>query len=115
MRNRTLPSLHRTSASHKSPVGTIFFGLSFGDIDYPYFQMFFKDRCDEEKYYGNFSKKRIVIFTRDMESGRDIKFQLMKMNNNKLMQMYNFNTLKFFYTKEGVTEDLKNYIKELFI
>ena len=74
----------------------IFFGMSFGDIDYPYFQMFFKDRCDEDKYYGEFSKKRIAIFTRDIASGRDIKFQLMKMNNKKLMQMYNFNTLKFF-------------------
>lgn len=91
----------------------IFFGMSFGDIDYPYFQMFFKDRCDEDKYYGEFSKKRIAIFTYDIASGRDIKFQLMKMNNKKLMQMYNFNTLKFFYTKDGVNRDIVDYLNEI--
>lgn len=91
----------------------IFFGMSFGDIDYPYFQMFFKDRCDEEKYYGEFSKKRIAIFTRDIASGRDIKFQLMKMNNKKLMQMYNFNTLKFFYTEDKVNKELVDYLNEI--
>lgn len=91
----------------------IFFGMSFGDIDYPYFQMFFKDRCDEDKYYGEFSKKRIAIFTRDIASGRDIKFQLMKMNNKKLMQMYNFNTLKFFYTEDKVNKELVDYLNEI--
>lgn len=91
----------------------IFFGMSFGDIDYPYFQMFFKDRCDEDKYYGEFNKKRIAIFTYDIASGRDIKFQLMKMNNKKLMQMYNFNTLEFFYTKDGVNTIIIDYLDEL--
>lgn len=91
----------------------IFFGMSFGDIDYPYFQMFFKDRCDEEKYYGEFSKKRIAIFTRDIASGRDIKFQLMKMNNKKLMHMYNFNSLKFFYTEDKVNKVLVDYLNEI--
>ena len=91
----------------------IFFGMSFGDIDYPYFQMFFKDRCDEEKYYGEFSKKRIAIFTRDIASGRDIKFQLMKMNNKKLMHMYNFNSLKFFYTENKVDKELVEYLNEI--
>lgn len=92
----------------------IFYGMSFGDIDYPYFQMFFKDRCDEEKYYGNFKKKRIAIFTKDVKSGQDIKLKLMEMNKKKLMQMYNFNTLKFFYTKDGITDDVKDYIKDLY-
>lgn len=91
----------------------IFFGLSFGDIDYPYFQMFFKDRCDENKYYGAFDKKRIAIFTYDIASGRDIKFQLMKMNNNKLMQMYNFNTLNFFYTKDKVNKEIVDYLNQI--
>lgn len=91
----------------------LFFGMSFGDIDYPYFQMFFKDRCDEEKYYGQFSKKRIAIFTRDIASGRDIKFQLMKMNNKKLMHMYNFNSLRFFYTEDKVYKELVDYLNEI--
>ena len=91
----------------------LFFGMSFGDIDYPYFQMFFKDRCDEEKYYGKFSKKRIAIFTRDIASGRDIKYQLMKMNNKKLMHMYNFNSLRFFYTEDKVNKELVDYLNEI--
>ncbi len=91
----------------------IFFGMSFGDIDYPYFQKFFQDRCDEDKYYGEFRKKRIAIFTYDIASGRDIKFQMMKMNNKKLMQMYNFNTLKFFYTKDGVNKEIVDYLNEI--
>ena len=91
----------------------IFFGMSFGDIDYPYFQKFFQDRCDEDKYYGEFSKKRIAIFTYDIASGRDIKFQIMKMNNKKLMQLYNFNSLRFFYTKDKVNKEIVDYLNDI--
>lgn len=91
----------------------IFFGMSFGDIDYPYFQIFFKDRCDENKYYEEFNRKRIAIFTRDVQSGQNIKLQLMEMNERRLMQMYNFNELKFFYTEDGITDKLKDYLNDI--
>ena len=57
--------------------------------------------------------KRIAIFTYDIASGRDIKFQLMKMKNNKLMQMYNFNTLNFFYTKDKVNKEIVDYLNQI--
>ena len=74
---------------------------------------FFKDRCDENKYYEEFNRKRIAIFTRDVQSGQNIKLQLMEMNERRLMQMYNFNELKFFYTEDGITDKLKDYLNDI--
>jgi hypothetical protein len=39
--------------------------------------------------------------------------QLMEMNERRLMQMYNFNELKFFYTEDGITDKLKDYLNDI--
>lgn len=78
----------------------IFYGLCFGSIDYPYFRIFFQERCSEELYSIEQKKKYIYFFTKDENSETEIKKNLMKMNDNRLMQFYAFNEVAFFYEDE---------------
>lgn len=79
----------------------IFFGLCMGDIDYPYFKLFFQERSNEELYKKENKKRIICFFTKDEESVQSIKKNLWKMNERNLMKMFCFNELAFFTTKDN--------------
>lgn len=59
----------------------VFFGLSFGKIDYSYFDRFFKSLSDGVSI-ENEKKKYITIFTKDDHSRLDILTRLREMNIN---------------------------------
>lgn len=48
----------------------VIFSLAMGDIDYPYFQDFFRNLCDPENRRKN--AKRVTIFTYDESSGTEL-------------------------------------------
>jgi len=77
----------------------IFYGLCMGEIDYPYFKLFFQERCSEELYKEKRNKKYICFFTKDENSVIDIKRNLLSMNDGKLMQMFCYNKMAFFTTE----------------
>lgn len=74
----------------------IFFGHSLGEADYLYFQDFFRrqsvDGLSEE------ANKKIVIFTYNEESRRDILFQLFRMNDHRLDRFFQQNEFEVILT-----------------
>lgn len=72
----------------------IVFGLSLSQVDYPYFEDFFKDVA-ARKYFGN-EKKYIRIFTYDEKSRQEILDNLRGMNSGliKLMGYSNFDIIR---------------------
>ncbi len=72
----------------------IFFGLSFGDIDYTYFNEFFRSQSSGGLLKGK--KKNITIITWDEESRSDILLQLRKMDVDiqKLYGQSNFQLIR---------------------
>lgn len=90
----------------------VIFGLAMGDIDYPYFQDFFRNLCDPENSRKN--AKRVTIFTYDESSRIDILRQLRVMNEKRVNYMFGQNEFEFIRT--GVEEDkpkLTRFIKRL--
>ena len=90
----------------------VIFGLAMGDIDYPYFQDFFRNLCDPENNRKN--AKRVTIFTYDESSRMDILRQLRVMNEKRVNYMFGQNEFEFIRT--GVEEDkpkLTRFIKRL--
>lgn len=79
----------------------VIFGLSMGNIDYPYFQDFFRRICDPENSRKN--KKRVTIFTYNEASRMDILRQLRSMNDKRVNYMFGQNDFDFIRT--GVEED----------
>lgn len=90
----------------------VIFGLSMGDIDYPYFQDFFYNICNPRNRREQ--SKRITIFTYDETSRIDILRQLRTMNEKRVNYMFGQNDLTLIRT--SVDEDktkLYEFIKKL--
>lgn len=86
----------------------IFFGLSFGDIDFTYFKDFFKSQSNGENLGG--SKKKITIITWNEESRRDILLKLHMMDFD-LQMLYG----QVYFQLITVSEEKdKVYLSELF-
>ena len=85
----------------------IIFGLSLSQVDYPYFEDFFKD-VSSRRYRGD-RKKYIRIFTRDEKSRMEILDNLRGMNSGliKLMGYCDFDIIK----TEDNSDELK--VKEV--
>ncbi len=75
----------------------IFFGHSLGKADYLYFQDFFKKQS-KEGLPEEADKKKIVIFTYNEESRRNILFQLFSMNEHRLDRFYQQNDFEVILT-----------------
>lgn len=87
----------------------IFFGLSLGRIDYPYFQDFFRMLCNSERMDRSFSRK-VTIITYDDSSRRQILRQLREMNNRRTNYLFAFNEVDFICTSE---KEPKNNLKKI--
>lgn len=87
----------------------VIFGLSMGNIDYPYFQDFFRRICDPEN--SRKDKKRVTIFTYNEASRMDILRQLRSMNDKRVNYMFGQNDFDFIRT--GVEEDKPKLIRFL--
>lgn len=87
----------------------IFFGLSFGDIDYPYFKEFF----NKQSTCTNKEGKHIIIFTYDKESRMQILRNISRLNDHRLDELINSNTFKIYCTKSEYHEDDKELNKIL--
>ncbi|MCQ2343972.1 MAG: bacteriophage abortive infection AbiH family protein [Paludibacteraceae bacterium] len=90
----------------------IFFGLSFGSIDYAYFNLFFDTIANvEEVHKGYFKSKNIHIFTYDEKSRMEILHNIHERTNKRLSQISVINNLTFYRTNE--TEDKEKIAKFL--
>ena len=88
-----------------------FYGLCFGDIDYPYFRLFFQERCSEQLYKTNSGKKFICFFTKDEGSECLIKNNISEMNDHKMVEFFSFNEIAFFHKTEKwqTSNDINEY------
>lgn len=74
----------------------VIFGLSLSEIDYPYFNDFFKHVSE-----GKFVKRKYIrIFTYDETSKRDIMYNLRQMNKG-LIRLFSYSDFEVVMTKEG--------------
>lgn len=90
----------------------IFFGVSFGDIDYTYFNEFFRSQSSGSLLNGK--KKKITIITWDEESRSDILLQLRKMDVDiqKLYGQSNFQLIRTSCNEDkGKYEELCDRLK----
>ena len=90
----------------------IFFGLSFGDIDYTYFNEFFRSQSSGGLLKGK--KKKITIITWNEESRSDILLQLRKMDVDiqKLYGQSNFQLIRTSCNEDkGKFEELCDRLK----
>ena len=88
----------------------VFFGLSLGDIDYPYFADFFytQSNCTSRK-----DCKNITIFTKDNYSRIQILDQLRNMNGGHTEQLLNDNDFKLIMTDSPNQVQLKKFFDHL--
>lgn len=75
----------------------IFFGLSLGRIDYPYFQDFFRLLCESE-HRDRANSKKVTIITYDEYSRRQILRQLREMNQKRTNYLFGLNDVGFICT-----------------
>lgn len=83
----------------------VIFGHSLGEVDYHYFQSLFSQQSKEELKFPE--RKRITIFTRNLDSKMDILDQLRIMNNKRLDLLFGNNVLEIIRT-DGNDEDRFN-------
>lgn len=89
----------------------IFFGLSLGDVDYPYFADFFKKQCVPN---DAMNRKIISFFTYDENSRQDILYQLRMMNEKKTRYFFEYCNLNFFRTKDNIDNDkIEGFLQNL--
>lgn len=110
--------LHKTSSRHypyhdvyntlKNAKDIIFFGLSFGSIDFIYFERFFQELSSgnpiEEK-----SKQNITIVTKNEDSQSEIKDRIREMNV-ELRRLFEQSHLEFIITDEKRSQERLNDI-----
>lgn len=84
----------------------VIFGVSFGDIDYSYFDRFFKGLVDKE-FIKEEDKQYITIFTKDDNSRMAILRQLRKMGVD-MQRLYAQSKLQFICTEE---EDVREKVE----
>ncbi len=78
----------------------VFFGLSFGKIDYSYFDRFFKSLSDGTSL-ENEKKKYITVFTKDDHSRLEILTRLREMNIN-IQRLYAQSHFQIICTDDGL-------------
>lgn len=88
----------------------VFYGLSFGVIDYDYFSNFFSSLIG--KVLPEKEKKYISIFTKDKESGKSIIKRLRDKEINQLQLRSNAH-LTLYYSDSANNEELKEFYKRL--
>lgn len=88
----------------------VIFGVSFGDIDYTYFDRFFKGIVNEENIKEE-DKQYITIFTKDDNSRMAILRQLRKMGID-MQRLYAQSKLQFICTEEEDVRERVNEFKE---
>lgn len=76
----------------------VIFGLAMGDIDYPYFQDFFRHICNPKNSRDD--RKRVAIFTYDENSRMSILRRLRAMNEKRVNYMFGQNEFEFIRTSE---------------
>lgn len=86
----------------------IFFGLSLGRIDYPYFQEFFRSLCKSE-HRDRENSKKVTFITYDDCSRRQILRQLREMNLKRTNYLFGLNNIEFICT--SATEPKNNLRK----
>lgn len=92
----------------KSAQEIVFFGLSFGKIDFSYFSDFFKELLKNPSLPEE-RKQNITIFTRDSSSQSEIKKNLREQDIN-VQKIYGHSHLCFIGTKDGTNRsDLKEF------
>ena len=90
----------------------VIFGHSLGEIDYHYFQSFFKKQSAD--ILTKEESKRITIFTHDTESQMDICDQLRNMNDRRLDSLYGNNILQIFRTEDcSETVQFQEFLRHL--
>lgn len=88
----------------------VIFGVSFGDIDYSYFDRFFKGIVNSE-YIEEEKKKYITIFTKDDNSRMAILRQLRKMEID-MQRLFAQSKLQFICTQDEDVQDKIDVFKE---
>lgn len=88
----------------------VIFGVSFGDIDYSYFDRFFKGIVNSESIKEE-EKKYITIFTKDDNSRMAILRQLRKMEID-MQRLYAQSKLQFICTQDEDVQDKVDVFKE---
>lgn len=80
----------------------VFFGLSFGEIDYSYFQNFFNGLASSTHYVeAEKDKKRITIFTKDNNSRQTVLSNMRAMGIN-MQRLYAQSHFQIICTEEGI-------------
>lgn len=92
---------HNVRSKLAKAESVIIFGLSLGEIDYHYFENFFKDQSGENPSI-ELRKKYITIFTYDDKERYKILNNLRNMNNKRNEELYDLNDLKIFCTKNDM-------------
>ena len=89
----------------------VFFGVSMGDIDYAYFDAFFRAVSDADN--ANMMDKRIFIFTKDESSRDEILENLLIKTNYSLSNLRVRNTFKIITIKDTPKETLAGIINSI--
>ncbi len=89
----------------------VFFGVSMGDIDYAYFDAFFRAVSDADN--ANMMDKRIFIFTKDESSRDEILENLLIKTNYSLSNLRVRNTFKIITIKDTSKETLAGIINSI--
>lgn len=110
--------LHKTSSRHypyhdvyntlKNAKDIIFFGLSFGSIDFIYFERFFQELSSGNSIEEN-SKQNITIVTKNDDSQSEIKDRIREMNV-ELRRLFEQSHLEFIITDEKRSQERLNDI-----
>ncbi len=111
---------HKTMSEHyrsnnmsedlKTSDEVVFFGISFGKIDYSYFDIFFQSQADRSP---KMSRKHITIFTYDENSRKDILLKLTEMGIN-LQHLYSQCDFQIIRTAEPKDQKyIDEFIKRL--
>lgn len=88
----------------------VIYGVSFGDIDYSYFDRFFKEIVSGESILED-KKQYITIFTKNDNSRMSILRQLRKMGID-MQRLYAQSKLEFICTEEDACQDKMIAFKE---
>lgn len=85
----------------------VFYGHSLGPQDYHYFSHFFK--CQSSENMVEADKKIIVFITKNKRSRDSILYQLREMNDGKIDLLYDCNDIRWIYTENDVSSNLKEF------
>lgn len=93
-----------------------FFGLSFGDVDYAYFNDFFTSilHYDAGERNVTFGKKELTFFTYDETSRLNILENINKRTGRKISSLYSFHNVRFIRTSDPADLEMtENYLASL--